>query len=706
MGSAQQSTGKVKISFKQAVRLLIPYTKKRILEQVRAVTVIVLSLLGFQLLVLRIPIAQAGVIALGIGLVISGLAFYMEGLFLGIMPLGEANGIKLPQKTKLPTILIFSFILGIGVTLAEPAIGVLQAAGFSVKAWNAPLLFLFLNRLSSVLVIAVAIGVGLAVITGMIRFMYNLSLKPFLFVLCPLLLLVSTWAAFNPNLIYLTGVAWDCGGVTTGPVTVPLVLALGIGICRVVGSAGSSIAGFGVVSLASLFPIVTVLFSGILYLDKVPDPMPEKSFFAVENREKATYLFGGEEGIRGYAFKNASYEGQLALFDNDTSKMIAFLTACAKSDSLAKKTFGATSGALQTWALELGTAEQRLAVFGDQTVLKQAMSDYTVNRGKFSLDIKDLSKRNTLASLRAVIPLCLFLMLVLLVILRERIPRADETFIGILFACIGMSLFNCGIELGLTNIGNQVGSKVPSSFKAIPLPENQHTIQGFDRSIVQTAISPSGEKETFFFTKIDNEYQSLPFMAAGYDSLMQQYTYIPTKGPLFGGKEYSMLGILVVLLFTFAIGYGATIAEPALNALGSTVEELTVGTFKKAFLIQSVAVGVGIGLVLGMCKIMWNIPLIWLLLPSYAVTLFLTIRSGEEYVNIGWDSGGVTTGPITVPLVLAMGLGVGGQLGVVEGFGILAMASIWPILSVLLVGQIVSHRQKAAAEQQTALEGA
>jgi hypothetical protein len=87
--------------------------------------------------------------------------------------------------------------------------------------------------------------------------------------------------------------------------------------------------------------------------------------------------------------------------------------------------------------------------------------------------------------------------------------------------------------------------------------------------------------------------------------------------------------------------------------------------------------------------------LFWLLGPLYLLLLLVTRFSTEEFVNIGWDSAGVTTGPITVPLVLSMGLGIGAQVGVVEGFGILATASVCPILSVLSMGLVVNYRRKA-----------
>ena len=82
-------------------------------------------------------------------------------------------------------------------------------------------------------------------------------------------------------------------------------------------------------------------------------------------------------------------------------------------------------------------------------------------------------------------------------------------------------------------------------------------------------------------------------------------------------------------------------------------------------------------------------------LPPQLALLVLTMASSEEFVNFGWDSAGVTTGPITVPLVLAMGLGIGGNVpGVLDGFGILALASVGPIITVLTVGLIVQRPQE------------
>ena len=117
-------------------------------------------------------------------------------------------------------------------------------------------------------------------------------------------------------------------------------------------------------------------------------------------------------------------------------------------------------------------------------------------------------------------------------------------------------------------------------------------------------------------------------------------------------------------------------------------------------LLYSVAVGVAAGVTLGVFKIIFHLPLGWLLIPAYVVALILTALSLEEYVNIAWDSAAVTTGPVTVPLVLAMGLGFGNAVGAVEGFGVLAVASVGPILTMLVTGLWVQWKIRRRHEQE------
>ncbi len=696
MATKQKSI--VNISVNQKIGLLVPYIKKRIIAQIKSVALIVIYLICFQTIVLNIAISEAAIVATGIAVVVLGLALFIEGLFLGLMPLGEIIGIKLPRKTILPITLTFAFILGIGATFAEPAIGILKAAGTSVKAWDAPLLFVFLNKYSNYLVYSVGVGVGIAVLFGMLRFLYGWSLKPFIYILVGILSAFSLWSLFQPNMKFLTGLAWDCGAVTTGPVTVPLVLALGIGICRIVSGGTSQSSGLGVVTLASLFPILAVLSLGAFYLDRVPQPMEETKFFAKENQSKRLNLFNNKNEMIGYALQNAQPISQIALFDGNHEKMIEFIGKLKKDPGLRKSVFGKEDiELLKNWAVQKGTESQRLAVFYKPNAIKEAVKNYSGGK-KIITSPVDVLLRNGKAAVQAIIPLTIFFFLVLFLVLREKLPKPDEIILGIILAVVGMGLFSIGIELGLSKLGNSVGTNVPSSFTKIHLINERQTIINFNEEIVLTATKPNGEKEKFFYANIKNEYVPIPFDQSSYDPSNKEYIHTPTKGPLFGGEK-GMLGFWVVLLFAFIMGYGATLAEPALNALGLKVEELTVGTFKKSLLIQAVASGVGLGMLLGVVKIIWNVPLVYLLIPPYLLLLIITKISTEEFVNIAWDSAGVTTGPITVPLVLAIGLGIGKQVNVVEGFGILSMASVCPILAVLTVGLYVNKRRKAIRQE-------
>jgi hypothetical protein len=96
----------------------------------------------------------------------------------------------------------------------------------------------------------------------------------------------------------------------------------------------------------------------------------------------------------------------------------------------------------------------------------------------------------------------------------------------------------------------------------------------------------------------------------------------------------------------------------------------------------------------GFARILFDLPLAWILIAAYALALILTAFSSEEFAAIAWDSAGVTTGPVTVPLVIAAGLGIGREAGATGGaFGIVATASVFPILAVLISG--ILNRIKA-----------
>jgi len=622
---------RLKLGWRDTFRLLWPYGKRNLLDQVKGIWFIVAYLILFQLLVLELPIVFAGMIAVGIAVVAVGLMFFMEGLRIGLMPLGEAIGVVLPRTGNMLLILSFAFVLGLGATFAEPAIAVLKSAGAGVKPDAAPLLYSLLNDFSGQLVSSVGVGVGCAVLLGVLRFFYGWSLKLLAIPIVGTLLTLSLFFSQTTLLNDILGLAWDCGAVTTGPVTVPLVLALGIGVCRIVNSGSDNNAGFGIVTLASLFPILAVLLLSL-------------------------YHFMAEDYYGG-----ANYQGEMqaTAVTQDTPKTLLERKPDASISAADYQRYQQTGELPANHEVRFGKNNSELVdgkivlLSRERRIVKKADNEFHALSSQSwdtEMSLVEQAKTSLMEAVRAIIPLCLFLLFVQRFLLKQATQRAEEMRVGILFAVIGMALFGLGIALGLTPLGSQLGGNVPASF---------------------AEVTPWG----------------------------MQYA----EGPLFGTGH---AGKLVAIAFAFFLGYGATLAEPALNALGDTVEKITVGAFRKKLLMQCVAVGVGFGIAAGICKIAYNLPLIWLLVPPYVVVLVLTWFSPEDFVNFGWDSAGVTTGPITVPLVLAMGLGIGGNIpGVSDGFGILALASVGPIMTVLAVGLLTrDSNELPATEPEVAAE--
>ena len=235
-----QPVPKMKLGGGDVVKVLQPYLSTRFIDQARAVVPLALYLALFQYIVLKTPVIDASIVAGGLFAVMVGLMMFMEGLKLGLMPFGEVIGNTLPRKLPLPGVLFIAFLLGIGVTFAEPAIGALQVAGSLVDPEQAPYLFTLLNDRSGTTVLLVGLGVGLAAVLGTVRFLRGWSLKPLIFMSLTPTLVLSIIALNNPDLTTIVGLAWDCGAVTTGPVTVPLVLALGIGVASAAGKGADS----------------------------------------------------------------------------------------------------------------------------------------------------------------------------------------------------------------------------------------------------------------------------------------------------------------------------------------------------------------------------------------------------------------------------------------------------------------------------------
>lgn len=669
------------VPFLDAINMLLAYARVRIFEQIKSVAFIIIYLVVFQTLILGVPLANALGTAGGIALVVFGLAFFLEGLILGLMPLGERVGVKLPTKVGISIIAVFGLILGFGATLAEPAISALKTAGATVTAWDSPLLFMLLNRYAEWLVLSVGIGVGIAVALGMFKFHYNFSIKILIFTIIPLILVLSIIASFNDNLTKIIGLAWDCGAVTTGAVTVPLVLALGIGVSRASSQGKGSSGGFGIILLASAFPVLAVLILGFTLNIKAPNPTSETEFFSSANREQAKHVFGDVEKLQTHAYTLGSENARKALYGS-VQEYESAIKSLANNPENSKAILGSIS--LSTWLVQKASDYER------NLLSNVNLSDTPEPIATSSF--KETLKVETISGIRAVIPLSILLVLVL-ILLREKLKYKDEIVLGIVFTLIGMTLLTSGIKLGLASLGGEVGAQLPRAFAKEEKFVDRVVINNFDTSLVYKGIATDGTQKSFFNILEEGKPKPIEFKADRLDKANNRYEHIITQPPLFKSK-LTVLGLILVLVFAFGMGYGATMAEPALNALGITVEGLTVGAIKRAQIVQVVSIGVGIGIVLGFSRILFDLPLIWLIVPSYILLIPLTILSEEEFTAIAWDSGGVTTGPVTVPLVLAMGLSIGGVLSISDGFGVLALASAFPIITVLLFGLIARAKQR------------
>ena len=154
-----------------------------------------------------------------------------------------------------------------------------------------------------------------------------------------------------------------------------------------------------------------------------------------------------------------------------------------------------------------------------------------------------------------------------------------------------------------------------------------------------------------------------------------------------------------IYAFAAAIGFGTTIAEPSLMAVARKAEAVSGGTIKPWGLRIAVAVGVAVGVGLGAVRIVLGLPLHYLIMVGYVIVIVQTIFASRSIIPLAYDSGGVTTSTVTVPLVAALGLGlaynVPGRSPVTDGFGLIAIACVFAIIAVLGYAQLSSALEAA-----------
>lgn len=222
---------------------------------------IILVIGFFQVVILRQPLPQLGEVVFGAFLVVAGLGLFVQGLEMGLFPIGEAMAHALARKGSLFWLLGFAFALGFSTTIAEPAlIAVAQeAAKVAVQGGlieSDPGSF---KSYAMGIRITVAFSVGVSILIGVIRIIKGWPIHYFIIAGYVVVMLMT---AVSPEQII--GIAYDAGGVTTSTITVPLVTALGVGLASTIRGRNPLLDGFGLIAFASMLPVISVLGYGLV----------------------------------------------------------------------------------------------------------------------------------------------------------------------------------------------------------------------------------------------------------------------------------------------------------------------------------------------------------------------------------------------------------------------------------------------------------
>lgn len=233
----------------------------------------------------------------------------------------------------------------------------------------------------------------------------------------------------------------------------------------------------------------------------------------------------------------------------------------------------------------------------------------------------------TVSTVWDVLPILLVIAGFQLIVLRRPIPRLPRVGVGFAFVIAGLALFLLGLELALFPLGEAMALQLASP------------------AFLGAGADPGSWRE-------------------------HGWTYA----------------------FAFAIGLSTTIAEPSLIAVAQKAEQVSGGTVRAFGLRMAVALGVAVGVTLGTFRIITGGSLPAYIIAGYAIALVQTAFAPRDIIPLAYDSGGVTTSTVTVPLVAALGLGlareVPGRDPLVDGFGLIAFASVFPIITVLAYAQL------------------
>ena len=222
-----------------------------LLEVTFALVPLVIFFLFFQLVYLKLPMKKLMNIGVGIIFTFIGLALFLQGVHVGFLPVGELMGEKLGSLSNTWILLPIGFALGFVATFAEPAVRILNKEVEKVSGGYIP---------QKVLLYTLSIGVGISIALSMWRIIAGI---PLLYFVIPGYVIALIMVFFSTNTF--TSVAFDSGGVATGPMTVTFILALAVGVASVTEGRDPLMDRFGLIALVALAPIISVMTLGLLY---------------------------------------------------------------------------------------------------------------------------------------------------------------------------------------------------------------------------------------------------------------------------------------------------------------------------------------------------------------------------------------------------------------------------------------------------------
>ena len=245
--NSQKTVGKINTE-RHEYLLKLYWTKlmEKLKESLEAVVPIIVIVLILSFTIAPVPPGILMAFIIGAILLIVGMMFFTLGAEMSMTPMGERIGTRIAQSKRLPVIIGLCFVLGFIITISEPDLQVLAGQVPSVS--------------NSTLILAVAVGVGIFLVAAVLRMLFSKPLSYMLLIFYPVVFILTFFVSKD-----FLAIAFDSGGVTTGPMTVPFIMALGIGFSAVRSDKYAETDSFGLVSLCSIGPVLAVLLLGIIY---------------------------------------------------------------------------------------------------------------------------------------------------------------------------------------------------------------------------------------------------------------------------------------------------------------------------------------------------------------------------------------------------------------------------------------------------------